>query len=242
MANRKPMSEEQKKEFAARMKNARTQSAEQEAAADKKADQTEASAAGAKTYTEEQVQAMIAEAAKKAVEDAMRAAGSSVSRAADDVVTVLFMAEVAPTNVVDLPGYGSLRPNSYLEIPKKEFGGKFMSPLARKLIDKRHLIVLSGLDEDERVRWNCDYKEGEVLTERAFDHILDYDIDSLCTLFSKLCPEHQRFVARRFITAKEKGDNRATRDKARAINIISKENDPVGMLKPVIEAFKNDMD
>lgn len=158
-----------------------------------------------------------------------------------EVVTVMFIAEVSDKNTLELPGYGSMRPGSYLEIPKMEFGGKFMSTLARKLIDKRHLIVVSGLNEDERIRWNCDYKEGEVLSEKAFDKMLDYDMERLTEMFTRLCPEHQRFVARRFITAKENGDNRVSLDKAKALNEISKKNDPEGMLKPVITAFKEEI-
>lgn len=160
------------------------------------------------------------------------------SKEQSDLVTVLFMAEVSPKNVLEIPGYGALSPNSYLDVPKKEFGGKFMSPLVRKLIDRRHLIIMDGLTKDERVRWNCDYKEGEVLSEKAFDHLLDIDLDKLKQIFPMLCEEHQRFVCRRFITAKEHGDNRVSLAKAQAINEMSKVNDENGMLWPVIEAFK----
>lgn len=165
--------------------------------------------------------------------------GGSIGK--DEVVTVLYIAEVSDRSVLTLPGYGSLRPNSYLQVPKMEFGGKFMSELVRKMIDKRHIIVVDGLTQDERVRWNCDYKEGEILSERAFDRMLDFDMDRLCDMFAHLCPEHQRFVARRFITAKERNDNRVNFEKVKALNELSKKNDPDGMLKPVLEAFKQEI-
>ncbi len=167
--------------------------------------------------------------------------GETAAGARDAVVTVLYIAEVSPRSVLTLPGYGSLRPNSYLQIPKMEFGGRFMSELARKLIDSRHLLVVDGLNEDERIRWNCDYKEGEVLSERAFDRILDLGTAQLCDIFSQLCPEHQRFVACRFITAKERNDNRVSLEKVKAINTLSRKNDPDGMLAPVLEAFKQEI-
>lgn len=165
--------------------------------------------------------------------------GGSIAK--DEVVTVLYIAEVSDRSVLTLNGYGSLRPNSYLQVPKLEFGGKFMSELVRKMIDRRHIIVVDGLTKDERVRWNCDYKEGEILSERAFDRMLDFDMERLCDMFAHLCQEHQRFVARRFITAKEKGDNRVSLEKVKALNEISKKSDPAGMLKPVLEAFKREM-
>lgn len=192
----------------------------------------------AQTFTLEQVQAMLAEASKKAAEEAVaHERAHQAAMRGDEMVTIAYLAEVSPESELVLPGYGSMRPQSYIEVPKKEFGNKFMSTLVRKLIDKRHLIVLDGLTKDERERWNCDYKDGEVLDERTFDKMLDYPTPQLAEIFEKLCPEHQRFVARRMITAKEKGDNRISVSKAKAINDLSKRNDPNGMLKPVMEAF-----
>lgn len=186
-------------------------------------------------FSEEEMQAMIAAAVKDAL--AKRAAELTRSAGSEDMVTILYLAEVSPESELLLPGYGSMRPMSYLEVPKKEFGNKFMSSLVRKLIHRRHLIVMNGLNADERRRWDCDYKAGEVLTEREFDRMLDFDTDTLAGIFENLCEEHQRFVATRFITAKERNDNRVSIEKARRINEISKKYDKEGMLKPVLEAF-----
>lgn len=194
----------------------------------------------AKTYSEEEVQKIVDKAVAEAVKNAAETVQpTKIYRTADDeMVTVFFIAEVSPDNTLLIPGYGSLRPNSYLEIPKKEFGGQFMSNLVRKLIEKRHLIVADGLTADERVRWNCDYKEGEILDEYAFDHILDFDIEKLVNIFKSLCTEHKRFICRRMITAYEKGDNRVSLEKARALNDISKQVDPEGMLKPILKDYR----
>lgn len=159
----------------------------------------------------------------------------------DDVVTVLFIDEVSPDNELNLPGYGTMRPGSYLDVPKKEFGGKFQSNLVRLLIKQRELLVVDGLTADERIRWNCDYKEGEVLTENAFDHLLDYTPERLRNVCDKLCGEHVQLVARRFIQAKERGDNRMCLEKAQIVNEISKKFDKRGMLEPVIEAFRQEI-
>lgn len=189
-----------------------------------------------RTFTEDEMQALIAKAVAEALEKAKAEQTVKISMP-EDMVTVLFIAEVSPESELLIPGYGSMRPMSYMEVPKKEFGNKFMSSLVRRLIDDRSLIVTSGLSADERRRWNCDYKEGEVMDEQIFDHMLDYETPKLASIFERLCPEHQRFVACRMITAKEKGDNRISVEKARKINDLSKVNDPNGMLKPVMEAF-----
>ncbi len=182
------------------------------------------------TFTAEQVQKMIAEAVAQAQKQ-------DISSKLDEMVTVLYLDECSPRSTLEIPGYGTMRPYGYLEVPKREFGNKFMSALVRKLIDKRILIVMSGLTQAERERWNCDYKEGEVLDEYTFDKLLDFDTPKLAAIFEKLCPEHQKFVACRMITAKENKDNRISVEKAKKINKISKKTDPNGMLKPILEAF-----
>ena len=196
-----------------------------------------------KTYTETEVKQLLNAAVEKAVNKALSEKDLHKNKEDEktETVTVLFIAEVSPENVLIIPGYGSMRPGSYLEVPKKEFGGQFMSPLVRKLIHKRHLIVLNGLTADERIRYDCDYKEGEVLTEKAFDHILDYEAAKLGSLFEKLCAEHQKFVCRRIITAFENGDNRINIEKVKTVNDISKATFADGLLKPVVEAYRNEL-
>ena len=186
-----------------------------------------------KTYSEEQVQDMIV----KAVAEAMARQKANM----DEMVTVLYLDEVNPDSELKLDGYGSMKPNTYIEVPKKEFGNKFMSGLVRKLIGQRKLIVTNGLTKDERERWNCDYKSGEVLDEMSFDKMLDYSTEQLESIFKNLCPEHQRFIATRMITAKENGDNRVSLSKAQRLNELSKATDPAGMFKPVLDAFGNDI-
>ena len=197
---------------------------------------TAPSAKGTKTFSEEEVKAMVAAAVADAINN-VKAELKKTGSFEEDTVTVMFIAEVSPENTLVIPEYGSLNPTSSLDIPKKEFKGKFMTPLVRKLIAKRHLIVLNGLTEDERVRYNCNYKEGEVMDEQTFDKILDFDDEKLAYIFADLCDEHKKFVCRRIITAYEKGDNRLPIEKLKKINDLSKGVDPKGLLKPIIEAY-----
>lgn len=193
-----------------------------------------------KTYTKAELDAMIAAAVQQAIAN-YAPAPLPAQTAGDSVVTVLFIAEVSKENQLELPGYGAMRPNSYLEIPKKEFGGKFMSPLVRLLIDKRHLLVVDGLTEDERIRWNCDYKDGEVLSERVFDHMLDFDTAQLCDIVAHLCDEHKRFVCRRITQARVDKDNRLSLDRVKAVNALTTHIVEGGLLQPVIEDFAKEL-
>lgn len=189
-----------------------------------------------RTYTESEVQAMIAALLAKQ------------KKPEDEIVRLYFMNVCNKDNAAELPGYGVVRPGQYLEIPKKEFGGKFMSAQARKFIDKRRLLVLDGLNEEERRRWNCDYKRGETLTENAFDRLLDMPMSEIVGLFKALCVEHKEFVARFIFTkvaeAKEKKmpvDNRISLQLVRELNEASKVDKADGMLTRTVELVKEMM-
>jgi hypothetical protein len=187
-------------------------------------------------YTEAEVQAMIASLLAKQ------------KKPEEDVVRMYYAGVCSKDNEAELPGYGVIRPGQYLEIQKREFGGKFMSPQARKFIQKRRLLVLDGLDEAERRRWNCDYKRGEVLTENALDNLLDMPLKELETLFSLLCKEHKQFVARYINSivdgakrANKPCDSRITLPLLRALNDAGKTDFPEGIFAQTIEAVRAEL-
>ena len=195
----------------------------------------EASQGGKRMYTEEEVQAMIASLLAK-------------NKPEEEIVRLYYAGVCAKENEAELPGYGVIRPGQYIEIPKKEFGGKFMSPQARKFITKRRLLVLDGLNEAERRRWGCDYKRGEVLDENAFDNLLDMPLNELETLFRALCKEHKQFVARYIVSmverAKQSGtavDNRISLSLLRALNEAAKGDYPEGLFAQTIEAVRAEL-
>ena len=104
----------------------------------------------------------------------LEAAARKTAAPADGVVELTFLASVSPNNVCSLGDYGSLNGvGGYIEIPRKEFGGKFMTPVVRSLLRDRSLIVCSGLSAEERKRYGVDYREGELLDMSAFDRLLD---------------------------------------------------------------------
>ena len=167
--------------------------------------------------------------------DALKAGGAASS---DGTVKMIYINPVSERNEVNLGDFGVLRGSTgFIEVPRRDFGGKFMTNTARYLLDTKRLIVTDGLTPDERVRYKLDYPEDSVMSDRAFDHLLSMNTEKIVEMFKKLCPEHQQFVARRFITAYEEGDNRIGRDKIERLNQISKGNDPDGMFKPILQSM-----
>ena len=189
-------------------------------------------------YTEAEVHAMIQQLLSK-----------QEKKPEDEMVVMYYAGVCAPGNEAQLGDYGVIRPGQYLEVPKKEFGGKFMGAQARKFIEKRRLIVLSGLNDAERVRWGCDYKPGEVLDVNAFDGLLNMPLSQLAALFNALCVEHKEFLSR-YITGLVDGaaragkpiDNRVSLAMIRALNPLSKcEKYPEGMLAKLDTAIREKM-
>ncbi len=164
-------------------------------------------------------------------------------------VTMRFQAEVADDNLTVFGPegmYGQVTGKSgTIAVPKSEWS-RFYNESVRNMISRRWLIVLSGMDEQEREVYGCNYKAGETLDETAFHKLLDLGRD-LIAIFPALCDEHKEMVASRFLTAWNEGDERAMdRDLIVALNEMSKDayknadkNDPrkKGLFWPIIEGM-----
>ncbi|WP_298021018.1 hypothetical protein [uncultured Dysosmobacter sp.] len=152
-------------------------------------------------------------------------------------VAMRFQSECADDNVAVFgPGgmYGQVTGKTgYVTVPKSEWS-RFLTEQVRYLLDSRKLIVLSGLDDDEREMYGVNYREGELLDQRAFTKLLDLGRD-LIAIFPRLCQSHQEMVASRFLSAYQKGDHRANdRDLIVALNELSKRGGRRGMFTPII--------
>lgn len=107
-------------------------------------------------------------------------------------------------------------------VPKSEWS-RFYTDSIRWRIDNRWLIVLSGLTDEEREIYHCNYKPGEVLDEQAFAKLVDMGED-LLEIFPDLCIANQEFVAQRFIQAWSDGRiTSADRPLVTKLNDMSKE-------------------
>ena len=156
-------------------------------------------------------------------------------------VVLRFQAEVADDNVATFGPegmYGQVTGKTgTITVPKSEWS-RFYNESVRNMIYRRWLIVLSGMDEQERELYGCNYKPGEILDELAFHKLLDLGRD-LIAVFPALCDTHKEMVASRFLTAWMDGDSRAMdRDLIVALNELSKDDThKKGMFQPIIEGL-----
>lgn len=119
-------------------------------------------------------------------------------------VCFLWQAEVANENVVSFGGggrdFGKITGKTgIIYVPKNEIS-MFLDTKTRFYIQKRWLIVLDGLDEDERKALGMDYKEGEILNRDDFANIVEFG-SKIVDVFPKLCASHQEIVAKRYSEA-----------------------------------------
>ena len=206
-----------------------------------------------KTFTEEEVKSLIAQAVANALEKAQ----ANVVQISTDkpLVKMLFLDDCSDDNVLGFGinnKYGTITgPCGYINVPKDEWLGEFRDNQQQMLLRTRKLIVLDGLTDEERVMHGLDYKPGEVLDEQMFRNLLDH-MSELPEIFKKLCPTVRAVVAARLQTAYDAGDPRilGNRDIIVKLNKISKkdyENAPQedprreGLLSNIVRGLnKND--
>lgn len=202
----------------------------------------EQSQATKRTYSKKFSQDEVNDIVAKAVAEALAAVKASqpqtiVQVAKDEYVTILFIGAIAEGTTVSMPKWGQITyAGGMLDIPKKEFLQGIGIPLNNALLKERQVIVLSGLTDEERRRFSVVYKEGEYLTTTALFELIGYDTEKVCDIYTKLCAEHKRIVAKIFLDAYfEKGDNRINRETVKALNSLSKAVDKGGLFTPILE-------
>lgn len=202
-------------------------------------------------YTAEQVAQMVQEAAAKAVAEALKAIPQQpqvVQVMADtEKVVMRWMAPVSDENVAvfgENGRYGQVTgKNGTVMVPKSEWS-RFYDETMRRFMDRRWLVVLSGMTDDERKLYNCDYRKGEVLDEKGFANIFSMG-DELLDVFDDLCTEHQEMVAKSFCEAAQQGKlddswrglvkKLNSKNKKRYKDVPAGDVRKKGMFQPVIE-------
>lgn len=182
-----------------------------------------------KLYTEEEVTEIARQAAASAVAEAMKnmpqPTQQIVQFGADaQKVHFLWMAEVADDNTVQFGDggmYGSIvgKTGSFY-VPKSDLS-RILTSMNRKFLDDRWLIVVSGLDDEEREALGVDYKEGEVLDRKAFAKMVELG-DKLLELYPALCEGHKQMVAQRYADAFAAGSPYVTRERTVKLNELSR--------------------
>lgn len=187
--------------------------------------EAEVKAEEAKTFTQDEVQDMIA----KAVADALAKAQTNVVQVSTEkpLVKMLFIDDCSDDNKLQFGANGKFGtitgPIGYINVSKDDWLGEFRDIQQQMLLKERKLIVLDGLTDEERIMHGLDYKPGEVLDEKMFRNLFDH-MDELPEIFKKLCPSVRAIVAARLQNGYEANDPRVmgNRDILVKLNKISK--------------------
>lgn len=200
-------------------------------AVEKIAAQADAAEETGKYYTDAQVQELIRKAAADAVAEALKKAQTQapvpqvVQLAGEtEKVHFLWQAEVAEDNTVHFGEggmYGSIvgKTGSFY-VPKSDLS-RVLTNMNRKFLQDRWLIIVSGLDEEERETLGVNYKEGELLDRKAFAKMVELG-DKMLDIYPALCEGHKKMVAQRYADAFAQGSPYVTRERVVALNNLSK--------------------
>lgn len=138
-------------------------------------------------------------------------------------VIFLWQAPVADYNVVEFGERGRfgriIGKTGSIMIPKSELSQIMDTPI-RYYMDKRWLVVLSGLDENEREMFGINYKEGEYLSKEAFMDVVGTG-EAILDIYPKLCDSHKDIVAKFYYEAWKEGKD-IKRDTVVALNKLNK--------------------
>lgn len=141
-------------------------------------------------------------------------------------VYFLWQAEVADYNLVTFgPGgmYGSITGKTgTFSVPKNELS-RILDNRTRGFIQKRWLIVLDGLTDDEREAMGVAYTDGEIMDKKVFARMVDLSKDEICEVYEKLCESHKEMVGRRYYEAWQAHNEAVTREKVIALRNITRD-------------------
>ncbi|MBO5918776.1 MAG: hypothetical protein J6Q14_08430 [Oscillospiraceae bacterium] len=177
-----------------------------------------------------QIEAMKEEMAKQmeSFKEAMTAAQKPQVvqvTASTEQVHFLWQAPVADDNVQDFgPGgmYGRIiGKTGEFFVPKNDLS-RILDNITRMCLDRRWLIVVDGLSEDEREALGVNYNEGELLDRKAFAKMIELG-DKILEIFPALCEGHKEMVAKRFYEGWMEKNPHIHRDTVAELNRMAKD-------------------
>lgn len=181
-----------------------------------------------KSYSEAELQAMIAAAVAKAMAELAAKPAEQPAAPARERVMLLWMAPVAEDNVQDFGPQGRFGritgPYGSFYVPKDDFP-QILDGMARMFLERRWLIVVSGLDEAERDAFGVNYKPGELLDQQAFRRLAEQGM-KLLDIYPALCPGHKKIVAASVYEAWKGGNKAVTRGLVKELNRLCRKIDP----------------
>ena len=153
-------------------------------------------------------------------------------------VCFLWQAEVADDNTVSFGDNGRfgriVGKTGTIYVPKNELS-MLLDTKVRFFLQKRWLIYISGLDEQEIDTLGIKYEEGEILDKGAFARLVEMG-DAILDIFPKLCDSHKEIVAKRYYEAWENGSADIKRETVLKLNdIVKKEKLEIGAFARIVE-------
>ena len=239
MAKRE-LTEEQKKAAAERLKAAREKkAAEKAAAAEKSAENVDKTTENPTENAEAPTADPVVEALKaqnemlqRQMEEMQRQILAmqkpQVIQVAPDTERVYFLwqADVADYNLVTFgPGgmYGSITGKTgTFSVPKNELS-RILDNRTRGFIERRWLIVVDGLTDEERESLGVAYADGEILDRKVFAKMVSLGKDEICEIYPRLCKSHKDMVARRYYEEWQNGNSAVTREKVIALRDLTRD-------------------
>ena len=203
-------------------------------------------------FTEDQVKAMIDAAVAKATQEAVeqttaaiRAQGGPqiVQVTADtEKVQFLWQAEVSDENIYEIGPQGVygriVGKTGTFFVPKSDLS-RVMDSLFRLLMDRRWIIVVDGMTNEEREAYGVNYKEGELLDKKGFAKMVELG-EGILEIYPKLCKGHREMVAKRYHEAYMNKSQYVTREIVVELNRLSKQlGSSNGDFTDIIEAMNN---
>lgn len=141
-------------------------------------------------------------------------------------VWLLWQAEVCDENEILLGEggmYGRITGKYGTAVVPKDELSRIMTPMVRYFLDKRWLIVVNGLTDEERELLGVKYEEGEILDKNAFAKMVELG-DKMLEIYPHLCEGHKAMVGKRYYEAWQRRDTHVTREIVSALSRISDSN------------------
>lgn len=196
-----------------------------------------------KTFTEAEVQDIVAKASKQAAAEAVEAyiaahPTPTVQLAAqkEEMVTLLYMGAVADGSSVhlndrlgDIMGRGGTR-----TISKTVFFENMTPNVINRLKDRR-LIVVDGLTDEEKDRYGVNYADGELVGKDIYYKLLDMDADTVVRIFKNACFRHKQLIAALYGDAYNAHDNRINQPLIEKLQKASKATEKDGMFTAILK-------
>ena len=185
-------------------------------------------------FSKAEVQKMISEAVAKALASARE--GNVIQVRPEQYVTVTYVGPMAPKTTFYLEGMGKINHSGgTLQIPKEKFL-QSIDYRVEKMLEKRKLIVLSGLTEEEMDRYGVRYREGEYMTDRVYRSLLSLPSAELIAIFRDLCDWHRRAFANTIESAYfESGQTGIDVKTLKELNRLSRSTDKGGLFRHMLD-------